>query len=325
MIGRRGAPGEPRCLTPHAHSVVALTVLCLLLCANSVSGRLNERQPILPESISTSATSQPSEVIVLTETTIYHSISKGQWLLEFYSPTCPHCLAFALTWEEAAVDLKGTFQVAKIDAVKYRSLGQDFGVRGVPSLFLIADGRSLHYKSTKAEDLKRDVLIGKLEHGEPLGSFVPIPKMPPIDTLGSIILTEHTFDMEIANGVWLVNFYSPSCVHCQALEGVWQTLAQDMAGTAYHIASVDGKAESALMHRIEYDGYPAILRISGGKYHVYPKDAHRSARRFKLFLEDAHADRPALKLASQEDIAQRHAAFTERIESFGTHRQALLH
>lgn len=57
-------------------------------------------------------------------------------LVEFYAPWCGHCKKLAPDYEKAAESLAGedSVVVAKVDADKFRSLGERFGVTGFPTL-----------------------------------------------------------------------------------------------------------------------------------------------------------------------------------------------
>lgn len=54
---------------------------------------------------------------------------------------------------------------------------------------------------------------------EPEGTTFNGELVPPMR-----MLSGETLDADIANGYWLVEFFSPYCHHCQALAPVWQTL-----------------------------------------------------------------------------------------------------
>ncbi|KAI7837719.1 hypothetical protein COHA_008441 [Chlorella ohadii] len=64
----------------------------------------------------------------------------GAALVEFYAPWCGHCKNLKPEWTRAAQALKGILPVAAVDADAHRDLGQEFGIRGFPTIkFLHTD------------------------------------------------------------------------------------------------------------------------------------------------------------------------------------------
>lgn len=57
-----------------------------------------------------------------------------------YSPKCPHCMAMKPEWENTGTILKKEnselWKVAKVDITCETELTQEFGIRGVPTVFL---------------------------------------------------------------------------------------------------------------------------------------------------------------------------------------------
>jgi len=61
-------------------------------------------------------------------------------LVDFFATWCSHCATQAPILEEVADRLEGRAQVAKLDIDKARSIAQQYGVTGVPTLILFQDG-----------------------------------------------------------------------------------------------------------------------------------------------------------------------------------------
>ena len=64
----------------------------------------------------------------------------GRVLIDFYTPTCPPCRAFAPTLEQIATEQTGKLKVVKIDASVEGQLAAEFEIRAVPTFVLIDSG-----------------------------------------------------------------------------------------------------------------------------------------------------------------------------------------
>jgi thioredoxin 1 len=63
----------------------------------------------------------------------------GRVLIDFYTPTCPPCRAFAPTLELIAAEQAGKLKVVKVDASVEGQLAAEFSVTAVPT-FVLLDG-----------------------------------------------------------------------------------------------------------------------------------------------------------------------------------------
>ena len=64
----------------------------------------------------------------------------GRVLIDFYTPTCPPCRAFAPTLEEIATEQSGKLKVVKVDASVEGELASEFGITAVPTFVLMDSG-----------------------------------------------------------------------------------------------------------------------------------------------------------------------------------------
>ncbi len=64
----------------------------------------------------------------------------GRVLIDFYTPTCPPCRAFAPTLEAIAAEQGDKLKVVKIDASEEGGLASEFGITAVPTFVLLNGG-----------------------------------------------------------------------------------------------------------------------------------------------------------------------------------------
>lgn len=65
----------------------------------------------------------------------------GPVLVEFWAPWCPHCRSYAPAVRKAAEMLAGAAAVVQVNSQDNPRLAGRFGVRGIPVLFLLKEGR----------------------------------------------------------------------------------------------------------------------------------------------------------------------------------------
>lgn len=66
--------------------------------------------------------------------------SEDVWLVEYYSPSCPHCKEFVKAYSKVAKLYKGMVKVGAVDCAAQRRLCGKLGVEGVPRVDLVGPG-----------------------------------------------------------------------------------------------------------------------------------------------------------------------------------------
>ena len=82
-----------------------------------------------------------SEIKHLTEADFEKETAGKVCLLDFWATGCGPCQMFAPILDETAADLPDDVVVAKIDVDQNPGLAVKFGVRSIPSIFIMKDGK----------------------------------------------------------------------------------------------------------------------------------------------------------------------------------------
>ncbi|CAO3681405.1 unnamed protein product [Rhizopus stolonifer] len=97
--------------------------------------------------------------VELKSNTIDTHISSGQWLIEHFSPYCPHCINFAPTWKQLANDFdhlakESNFHFGTIDCTVQGDLCSEHSITGYPEIQLWDNGQKVE-KYIEARDYDR--------------------------------------------------------------------------------------------------------------------------------------------------------------------------
>ena len=65
-------------------------------------------------------------------------------ILDFYADWCSPCKMFAPVLEEIAAELDGKAIVAKMNIDESKELATEFGIRTIPTLMLLKDGKMVN-------------------------------------------------------------------------------------------------------------------------------------------------------------------------------------
>ena len=85
-----------------------------------------------------------SEMVINVEDSNFDDETKtGYTLVDFWAGWCGPCLALAPLIDEIADDMQGKLKVCKLDVDKNTQTAARFGVRGIPYIILLKEGKEI--------------------------------------------------------------------------------------------------------------------------------------------------------------------------------------
>ena len=82
-------------------------------------------------------------VIHLEDSNFDDETKNGYALVDFWAGWCGPCLALAPLIDEIADDMQGKLKVCKLDVDKNMQTAARFGVRGIPYIILLKEGKEI--------------------------------------------------------------------------------------------------------------------------------------------------------------------------------------
>ncbi len=85
-----------------------------------------------------------SEIVINLEDSNFDDETKtGYTLVDFWAAWCGPCLSLAPLIDEIADDMQGKLKVCKLDVDKNSQTAARFGVRGIPYIILLKEGKEI--------------------------------------------------------------------------------------------------------------------------------------------------------------------------------------
>ncbi len=102
-----------------------------------------------------------SEPVNVTDSAFEKTVlqSKTPVVVDFWAPWCGPCKMVAPTLEELAKEYSGRLLITKVNVDDNHEWADKFGVRGIPTMLFIANGKVVHQQTgALPEQLLRDVV-----------------------------------------------------------------------------------------------------------------------------------------------------------------------
>lgn len=230
---------------------------------------------------------------------------QGLWLIEFFSPYCPHCQSLAPKWQEAFLDsgavntyTPGRLAWGSVNCIEHGDLCASKDIRFFPAIKVYRDGEELYM--LKNRDPSSDDLWAfaqhinengeealRIEHEIASESDINARKASKNqNTKGKDIqeLTSDEFKPQQMHGLWLIEFYSPYCPLCKDFAPKYKGAFEDFLSItevkAHELrwAAVNCVESADLCNVENVRGYPSIsLYKNGRKMHQYRGSLERAA------------------------------------------------
>lgn len=68
----------------------------------------------------------------------------GYVLIDFWSPTCGHCLTLMPVFDDIASERAGALKIVRVNVATEQKIAAQFDIRGVPALFLYKGGKKVN-------------------------------------------------------------------------------------------------------------------------------------------------------------------------------------
>eukprot|EP00755_Sulcionema_specki_P032304 Sspe_Gene.98458::Locus_71874_Transcript_1_1_Confidence_1.000_Length_1586::g.98458::m.98458/K09584/PDIA6, TXNDC7; protein disulfide-isomerase A6 len=234
--------------------------------------------------------SKKSKVRVLDPAGLREALSGSQpVLLEFFAPWCGHCRNLVPAMEEAAKALEGVVLVAAVDADQYKELGQQYQVRGFPTLLFFGSDRQRPKHFEQGQRTAKSLVAFALAETKAMVDERLHGKKSSGGSHGSgnvgrdvIDLTSSNFEELVLNSgePWMVEFFAPWCGHCKNLAPEWAAAATELKGTV-KFGAVDATVHTDVASQFQVEGYPTIYFIHGNDREQF--QGGRSAREISAY------------------------------------------
>jgi len=246
------------------------------------------------------------DVVDLTPSNFQKEVMKSDsvWIVEFYAPWCGHCQRLVPDYSKAAKALKGVVKVGAVNADEHKSLGQQYGVQGFPTIkvFGLDKKKPEDYNGQRtaqglvdgalaaAKKFVQAKLGGK--SGGSSGGGGSNSNAGPGEGKDVVELTDANFKKKVVFEKelgWLVEFYAPWCGHCKSLAGPWADAASQLKGKMM-LGALDATQHSSTAQEYGVQGYPTIKYFAPGSSEPEDYNGGRTAGDIVKWAEEKFAE-----------------------------------
>ena len=197
-------------------------------------------------------------------------------LVEFFAPWCGHCKNLAPIYEQlgqAYEHAKDKVIIAKVDADAHKSLGQEFGVQGFPTLKWFPEG--FNKATDKPEEYTGGrglddftAFISSKTRGQVVAKLAKGPATA-VKVLDDVNFADEVF--KSGKNV-LVEFYAPWCGHCKSLAPIYEKVAKVFESESNCVvANFDADKHRDYAQKFDVKGFPTLKFFAAGS--AKPEDA----------------------------------------------------
>jgi len=227
-----------------------------------------------------------SHVIELTAENFKEKTATGNWLIEFYGPTCGFCKMIEPTWEKLAKEVQDDelpINIAKLNIREARDLSQEFKIGKLPGIKLLREDEDGPFtlpnaRQTRSVDEYLEYALeyyAEIEAEENERIAEEIRKEEELDAASKVVwLNADNFEELTSEGDWLIEFYGPKCGYCKKLRPKWDELGayvNEDESMGFKVAKIDAAENFTYTRQFKANPWPAIKLLKDGQVYTFPE------------------------------------------------------